>query len=162
MPPVVWETALADLLGELSGIQSDLLAVLTDKRSRLLGSDTSSLPALQAREEELVQRLQACQERRQALLARASEEGLPSNNLTNLADALPAPQRKQIAPQIREASARMRLLQHHSLTNWVLVQRTLIHLSQLLEIIATGGRLKPTYGKDDVVPSGGALVDQAA
>ena len=49
----------------------------------------------------------------------------------------------------------MRLLQHHSLTNWVLVQRTLIHLSQVLEIIATGGRLKPTYGKDDSADSGG-------
>ena len=63
---------------------------------------------------------------------------------------------------MREATARMRLLQHHSLTNWVLVQRTLIHLSQMLEIIATGGRLKPTYGKDDSVNSGGFLVDQAA
>jgi hypothetical protein len=75
---------------------------------------------------------------------------------------LPQSERQKLTPTMREATARMRLLQHHSLTNWVLVQRTLIHLSQMLEIIATGGRLKPTYGKDDSVNSGGFLVDQAA
>ena len=107
-------------------------------------------------------RLQACQERRQALLAQAAAEGLPANDLKSLADALPASERSALSPRIREAAARMRLLQHHSLTNWVLVQRTLIHLSQVLEIIATGGRLKPTYGKGDSVDSGGVLVDQAA
>jgi hypothetical protein len=53
-------------------------------------------------------------------------------------------------------------LQHQSLTNWVLVQRTLLHLSQLIEIIATGGRLKPTYGKGSDHQAGGALVDRAA
>jgi hypothetical protein len=53
-------------------------------------------------------------------------------------------------------------VQHHSLTNWVLVQRTLIHLSQMLEIIATGGRMKPTYGEGGRTDAGGSLVDQAA
>jgi flagellar biosynthesis/type III secretory pathway chaperone len=153
---------LASLLAELSAIQTDLLRVLTDKRHRLLTSDTASMETLRAKEEELIGRLQACQERRQALLAQAAVEGLPSSDLTSLADALPAHERTALSPRIREAAAHMRLLQHHSLTNWVLVQRTLIHLSQVLEIIATGGRLKPTYGKGDSADSGGILVDQAA
>jgi flagellar biosynthesis/type III secretory pathway chaperone len=153
---------LASLLAELSAIQTDLLAVLTDKRHRLLTSDTAAMEALREKEAELIGRLQACQERRQALLAQAAAEGLPSSNLTSLAGALPASERNSLSPRIREATARMRILQHHSLTNWVLVQRTLIHLSQVLEIIATGGRLKPTYGKGDSVDSGGVLVDQAA
>jgi flagellar biosynthesis/type III secretory pathway chaperone len=153
---------LASLLAELSAIQTDLLAVLTDKRHRLLTSDTAAMEALREKEAELIGRLQACQERRQALLAQAAAEGLPSSNLTKLAEALPASERTALSPRIREAAARMRILQHHSLTNWVLVQRTLIHLSQVLEIIATGGRLKPTYGKGDSLDSGGVLVDRAA
>ncbi len=160
-PPVAWDSELASLLAELSDIQTDLLEVLTDKRSRLLSADLEALRAMQSREAELVGRLQACHERRLALLARAADEGLPSANLTSLAAALPSEQRQHLTPQLREASARIRLLQHHSLTNWVLVQRTLLHLSQLLEIIATGGRLKPTYGKNDCAPTGGSLVDQA-
>src|SRR6266566_6441076 len=151
-------TDLASLLAELSAIQTDLLGVLTDKRQRLLTSDTAAMEALRAKEEELIGRLQACQERRQALLAQAATEGLPSSDLKTLAEAFPTSEQTALSPEIREAAARMRLLQHHSLTNWVLVQRTLIHLSQVLEIIATGGRLKPTYGKDDSANSGGFLV----
>jgi hypothetical protein len=61
---------------------------------------------------------------------------------------------------MRQAALRARLLRHEGLVNWVLVQRTLIHLSQLLEIIATGGRLQPTYRKEESLRAGGALVDQ--
>ncbi len=156
------ETALAELLAELSAIQSEMLAVLADKRHRLLTSDTAAMEALREREAALIDRLQACQNRRLALLAQAAAEGLPSRDLRSVAAALPTPQREKLTPQMRESAARMRLLQHHSLTNWVLVQRTLIHLSQVLEIIATGGRLRPTYGKDDTTNPGGFLVDQAA
>jgi hypothetical protein len=67
-----------------------------------------------------------------------------------------------LGDSLRQASHRARLLQHHSLVNWVLVQKTLIHLSQLLEIIATGGRLQPTYQRDGTVQATGALVDRAA
>jgi len=67
-----------------------------------------------------------------------------------------------LTTQMHDAATRGRILQHKSLSNWVLVQRWLIHLSQLLEIIATGGQLQPTYGKDATNSSGGSLVDQAA
>ena len=162
LPPIAWEAELAGLLAELSDIQSELLTVLADKRHLLLSTPLESMAAVQSREAELIGRLQAAQERRLALLARAAGEGLPSADLTSLAAALPPQQRQQITPRLREASARIRLLRHHSLTNWVLVQRTLIHLSQMLEIIATGGRLQPTYGKNDCARSGGSLVDEAA
>ncbi len=162
MQNVAWDSELAGLLAELSGIQSDLLAVLTDKRARLLNADKWPLDELQARETDLIARLESCHERRLALLAQAASEGLPSTDLKSLADALPREQRQHFAPRIRDASARMRLVQHHSLANWVLVQRTLIHLSQVLEIIATGGRPEPTYGMRDSARTGGALVDHAA
>ena len=64
--------------------------------------------------------------------------------------------------QVNEAAAQMRLLQHQSLTNWVLAQRSILHLSQLLEIIATGGQLQPTYGRGDSPTPSGALVDKEA
>ena len=67
-----------------------------------------------------------------------------------------------LAQEIDDSSTRMRLLQHQSLTNWVLAQRSILHLSQLLEIIATGGRLQPTYGRDESSASSGALVDREA
>jgi hypothetical protein len=56
----------------------------------------------------------------------------------------------------------MRLLQHHSLTNWVVTQRTLIHLSQMIEIVATGGRMSSTYGRPESVATSGGFVDHQA
>ena len=70
--------------------------------------------------------------------------------------------REKLGKQVKDSAAKMRLLQHHSLTNWVLAQRSLLHVSQLLEIIATGGRMQPTYGDRDALHGRGTLVNQEA
>ena len=157
-----WESELAGLLAELSHTQTDVLELLAQKRALLVSADAAGLAALEPREEAIIARLQACQQRRAGLLARATEEGRPNENLRSLARSLPRSEREQLSQQLQEASSRARLLQHHSLTNWVIVQRTLIHLAQVLEIIATGGRTEPTYGKGAPSPTSGSLVNQAA
>jgi DNA-binding transcriptional regulator YbjK len=158
-PDQSWEAEFADLLGELSRAQSELLALLAEKRSALKQADSDALSAIAGREELLVGRLQQCQDRRLRLLAQAANEGRTAPNLRALARSLSPAQHRQLMPQIDEAARRARTLQHESLTNWVIAQRTLIHLSQLLEIIATGGRLQPTYGGVAAAPCG-ALLNQ--
>jgi len=162
------EADIAGLLSDLSAVQRDLLDVLTQKRGLLAAGDSEALPAISVREQDLVTRLQACHDRRQQLLAQAADDGLPSDSIQSLSKSLPSNSRNRLRGNLDEARERSRLLQHECLTNWVLVQRTLLHLSQLIEIIATGGRMQPTYGKgldrqgqpgDAVV--GGALVDRA-
>ena len=160
--PTAWESELAAFLAELSAVQDDTLGLLGRKRRLLVSVDTEGLAAMAPDEQKLLERLQQCLERREQLLARAREQGLPSASITVLAKALPREQRQGLSGPMQTAAARMRLLQHESLTNWVLVQRTLLHLSQLLEIIATGGRMQPTYGRGEPAPAGGALVDHAA
>jgi hypothetical protein len=156
------EVEVAQLLSDLSNVQEELLQVLTEKRALLLASDMEGMAAMQPREAQMIVRLQTCQEERGRLLARAAADGMPADNLRTLAAALPVERRVNLGDQLKAASSRARLLEHHSLANWVVVQRTLIHLSQMLEIIATGGRLQPTYGKSESVASGGSLVDHAA
>jgi flagellar biosynthesis/type III secretory pathway chaperone len=161
MSPLL-ETELATLLNDLLAGQDELLAILAKKRQLLGTADIEGLRAISAQEGELIGTLQQCLERREQLLARAAEEGLPSLTIAALADALPAPRRRPLTQQVELAGVRAKLLQQQSLVNWVIIQRTLIHLSQLLEIIATGGRLQPTYGEGKVSQSSGALVDRAA
>jgi flagellar biosynthesis/type III secretory pathway chaperone len=157
-----WESQLASLLSDLLAVQDELLTLLTKKRELLLNADTAGLAVLAPHEERLLSTLQGCLTRREELLARANREGLPAADIRSLTAALPSVQRQQLHGQVQLATARTRLLQHHSLTNWMVVQRTLIHLSQLLEIIATGGRLQPTYGEGAPVNASGSLVDRAA
>lgn len=161
-----WEQAITQLLAELGGTQQELLAVLAEKRARLAAVDISGMTELQAREQSLLERLKACHARREELLAAAKSEGLPGDSMTSLAKhAAPAGKGssgEKLRKELATSASRMRLLQTQSLTNWVVAQRSLLHVSQMLEIIATGGRLQPTYGVGDGVHARGGLVDHDA
>jgi hypothetical protein len=157
-----WEHELGALLEELSSVQEELLSVLVAKKDCLAAADMEGLPDLQLRELALGERLQACHRRRGELLAAAKEQNLPGDSIGRLAATLPARQRDKLDKQVKESEGRMRLLQNQSITNWVLAQRSLLHVSQLLEIIATGGRLQPTYGEGETVHAVGSLVNQEA
>ena len=162
MDTQLWESEIGALLSELSATQSELLGLLKEKRRLLVASDVPGLQALTAREEAVVERLQTCQDLRARLLAKAAEQQLPGDSIRALAKAMPASARKELLSQVEDASRRFRLLEHHSLANWVLIQRSLLHLSQLIEMIATGGRRRPTYGNAPTCHSSGSLVDRAA
>ena len=156
-----WETELAAFLVELSDVQSQVLDVLVEKREMLSRQDSSGDDGMSGREEEVSRRLEACHTRRTQMLASAAALGLPNDSIASLAAALPDDaSRRDMNEQVRAARSQARILQHHSLTNWMLCQRTLIHLSQMLEIIATGGRLQPTYGKGGSKDTSGSLVNR--
>ena len=156
-----WQQPLTDLLADLSKTQDELLNVLTRKRELLVAGDRAGLADLQGEEARLAKQLQQCQHRRQSLLDDAADGGQPVKDLQALAEKLPATARASLRPQVRKARSRARILQHQSLTNWVLVQRTLLHLSQMIEIVATGGEKPPTYEKSGPSTSGGVLMDRA-
>lgn len=157
-----WESELAEFLTDLSAVQAESLEILSKKRELLVAADTEGLSEITKREEAVIERLGACLQRRQELLGRAAEDGLPSDSIRSLSAALPTQNKGPLSAQIQQSARHAQLLRHHSLTNWVLVQRTLIHLSQMLEIIATGGRPKPTYERGKSIGSTGALVDRVA
>jgi hypothetical protein len=156
-----WESELAALLERLSAAQRELLSLLATKRELIVRRDHLSLAALAEREGQLAAELQACQHRRQELLAQADAEGLPGGSLSELSAALPRAAASALRGPVSEARNRSRLIRHECLAQWVAVQRTVLHLSQMLEIIATGGRSQPTYGRGRSADRGGALIDQA-
>lgn len=165
-PGVDWEAAIAGLLAELSSVQEELLAVLAEKRERLGGVDLAGMTELQGREQALLERLQVCHTRREELLAQAKQEGLPADSVQSLAKGLKtsasAAEREKLRKELAASQSRMRLLQAQSLTNWVIAQRSLLHVSQMLEIIATGGRLQPTYGVGEGAQARGGMLDHEA
>lgn len=157
-----WESELAKFLTDLMAVQDETLEMLNRKRQMIIASDTAGLASTAPQEEALIQRLQECQQIREDLLRRAEQAGLPSASLEALTRALPRPQRQSLEPTMKLALARSRLLHCQSLANWLVVQKTLLHLAQMLEIIATGGRMLPTYGNGELPAVSGSLVDRAA
>ena len=165
--PSSLEADVASLLNDLLAGQGELMAVLNRKRNLLATMGMArwtakAWPPSPTMNSGMLGVLQDCLTRRQALLARAASEGLPSGSIQALTNALPPPHREPLARQVAAAGSRAKLLQTQSLTNWIIIQRTLIHLSQLLEIIATGGRIQPTYGKAGSSRSSGVLLNQEA
>jgi hypothetical protein len=158
-----WESEIVALLDELMQAQDAMLDVLSQKRQCMARNDLEGMQALDASEEQARQRLEACHRRRQQLLRAARQRNLPCESLGKLAGSPLVGARGDLGKQVQAASARLRLLQHESWTNWVVAQRSLLHYSQMLEILATGGRPDPTYKDNGVVPRrGGALLDQEA
>ena len=156
-----WESELAELLDRLASTQQQLLGLLSQKHELLMRRDHEALAALAPQEERLSAELQACHDHRQQLLERASAAGLPADSIQALTAALPAEQAESLQKPLAESQQRSQLLRHQSISQWVVVQRTVLHLSHMLEIIATGGQLQPTYGKGGTAENSGALMDQA-
>ncbi len=158
-----WERELAKFLQEVTTIQGRLLDLLQRKQRVLAAADTDGLTALALEEGTIEEELKECLARRAKLLEKAASQGLPADRITNLAGAVGAS--RQLKRQLAEAAHQARLVQIHNLTNWMLNQRALIHLSQLIEIIATGGRRHPTYHYDtnqSLPETQGVLVDHNA
>ncbi len=158
---IAWESELAKLLGRLSDSQQHLLGLLDRKREMLINRDHLGLSALVPEEEKLCVELQACHDRRQQLLDEAAAAGMPADSIRSLAKVLPKGESQSLSRTLDEANNRSRLLRHHCVAQWVAIQRTMLHLSHMVEIIATGGQLKPTYGKGGTAATSGALMDQA-
>lgn len=156
-----WESELAALLERLAAAQRELLSLLSTKRQLIVAGDHEALAATATRESELAAELQACQQRREELLRQADAAGLPGRSLAELSAALPRPTAAALEGSVAEARRRAGLIRHECLAQWVAIQRSVLHLSQMLEIIATGGRSQPTYGKGRLSERGGALIDQA-
>lgn len=165
-PSMDLDAQLAELLQELSGVQGELLEVLSEKRRFILRGDTVAMNGLGSRETAIMSRLETCHRRRGELLSEAKATGMPAATLSDLAKrispAAAAGQTSQSEKEIDAAREKFRKLQSESLSNWVLAQRSLLHVSQLLEIIATGGQIQPTYEKDASNQVRGNLVDSEA
>jgi flagellar biosynthesis/type III secretory pathway chaperone len=159
---IAWENEVAAFLQGLSVVQAKSLDVLTRKRQAIMANDHASLAAMDAEEQQLVHELQECLDHRERLLLKARNDDLPGDSIHSLTTALPKENRDALVSQVSQASLRSRLLQHHALVNWVLIQKTMLHLSQLIEIMATGGRMQPTYEREGKSCPTGVLVDRAA
>lgn len=154
------ETEVLTYLEDLSTVQEELLALLVAKRAAISVGDLDQLSELGVREVAVQERMAELQIRRSEILATAQSEGIVCDSLEDLAGSARSEDSPILAREVKEAKQRMRLLQHETLTNWVVEQTSLLHVSRMLEIIACGGRLQPTYGKGGDSQNRGTLVDR--
>ena len=133
-----FETDLVELLNELSTVQDELFDVLQRKRDRMAGGDLQGMRSLEPAEAALQDRLTQCHERRAQMLDEASASGLPHGSLGELASVLPSESAGKLQKQVKQSADRMRMLQHNSLKNCVIAQRSLFNVSKMINCVFCG------------------------
>jgi len=155
------ESAMASLLDEMTRVQEALLSLLRRRREAMSRGDLSELEQVGEMERGIHAELGECLKRREALLVEARQAGLEGKTLAEVARRFPEERAEAMDRKMGESRKLVEEVRLESLTNWVVAQRSLLYVSQMLEIIATGGRIRPTYLSSDALTRG-SLVDQEA
>lgn len=155
------ESSIASLLDEMTRVQEGLLSLLRRRREAMSRGDLGELEQVGELEQAIHAELERCLVRREALLQEARELGMRGDTLSELARHLPSGGPRDWDRKLGDSRRLVEEVRLESLTNWVVAQRSLLYVSQMLEIIATGGRIRPTYSQSDALTRG-SLVDQEA
>ena len=161
-------SAVADYLDEYLDVQQALLDVMTAKLDVRTKRTLEEARALDAREAELVERLKACVEKRQGLLVDPELNAVGAPTLKRLVEAVAESDEDEdeadatLFRRFDAAEKNNRELRMRSVSAWVLAQRSVVHWSQMLEIVAAQGQNVPTYKRDRKLRSRGALMDREA
>jgi FlgN protein len=159
---------LMNFLSSLEQTQDAMIELLASKRRALDKFQPEELARLAPREEELATQLGALIAKRAEILAQARSAGISAETLKELAgaigrhsgDARLAAAVAAANTRITRAQERTMQLRHESWIHWIISHKNYQHYSDVLEMIAHGGRASPTYG-DPPGGGGGALLDAA-
>ncbi|MGL6225438.1 MAG: flagellar export chaperone FlgN [Thermoguttaceae bacterium] len=159
-----WETEISAFLSELSLLQEETLYLLKQKGDLLAQSKTEEIEAMKEHESQVLAKMTLLLQQREKMLQIAKAENLPHDSIESLAQRidLESPENNRLGEKCRQSVHQARLLQHQSLTNWVLTQRSLIHVAQVLEMISSRGKPRGTYNRRQNKEShsiGGTLLD---
>jgi|GEM_PF-5973772 len=152
------------LMDDILDVQSDLFAAISEKRKALIETDIDAITALIAREETLAGKLNECSERREVLLKIAKKVGVKAASVRAVVSSLPSKNRASLEAKIGKIERQAKMLKSQNLTNLLVIQKTLLHLSKMVEIIATGSPEKTIYSNGQsgsTSDCSGKLVDHA-
>ncbi|MEZ6046895.1 MAG: hypothetical protein R3C11_15210 [Planctomycetaceae bacterium] len=150
-------------LTELVNIQSELFNLFRDQGPLLYGEDPQRIQQFVQQKTLLVQKLNQKLLQREELLQRARKAGITGRSLQEVIGQMSGDIISELNRLI-ELSTRLTLhLRQESWKQWVFLQRSHQHHSEILELIAHRGKKSPTYhAKSNREATGGAILDASA
>ncbi|MCL2004683.1 MAG: flagellar protein FlgN [Planctomycetaceae bacterium] len=156
------KTDIKTFLTQLAESQSQMLTVLHKKQAILVKPEKDALPMIAAEEEKVLGRMQAMLDRREELLTTARLRNVPCDSIEQLCGHF-FPNNFEIQKVLAETRHRTQQISLLAYTNWTMSRKSLIHVSQILELLETRGQGKTTYQpqpKSD--RANGSFVDRVA
>jgi hypothetical protein len=99
--------------------------------------------------------------RRDELLKLAKSQGIVVSTLRELASRLDDPERSLTTSATR-MKQKMEAIHYRSLSHWISCQKAWLHYSDLVQLIATGGRKSMSLGSTRSSAQGGVILDAKA
>ncbi len=151
------------LLDAIEETQSALGVTYRDKRAAIREANAPEIERLTKVEERLVVDLQVHLRVREQILQYARQRGLPSDSLGSVVRTFDEPIQEQLLAQLERTREMADANRRESWILWIVCKQSLRFLSEMIELIATGGRRNPIYlarsGGGMELSTGGALLD---
>ena len=151
---------LQDFLNQLIDAQTQMLAVLHKKQTILVKPEKEAVAQISAEEEKTLETMQNVLHRREELLTTARLQNIRGDSVEQLCEHF-FPRNLEVQRMLGDIKHRSHQIRLLAYTNWTLSRKSLIHVSQILELLETGGRGKATYQPQTSSTRSG-LVDRVA
>ena len=156
------KTDLIDFLNRLIETQKQMLAVLHRQQAVLVRPEKEAMALVTADEEVVREKMQQVFSRREELLTAARLQNISGDSIEQLCEHF-FPRNIEVQKKLDEARHRRDQIRLLAYTNWTMSRKSMIHLSQILELLETRGQGKTTYHpQSKSVTSRGTSVDRVA
>jgi flagellar biosynthesis GTPase FlhF len=135
---------IQNFLHQLAEAQEQTIAVLQKKQAILVKPEKEALASISAEEEEMLKELQDVLNRREEIITSARLQNIQGDSIEQLCEHF-FPRNVEVEKLLIEARHRVQRIQLLAFTNWRMSRQSLNHISQILELLETGGQGKTTY-----------------
>jgi len=156
------KTDIQNFLHQLIETQSHVLTVLKKKQTILVKPEKEAIALVTAEEEEVLDKMQKIRQQQEELLTAARLQNVRGDSIEQLCGYF-FPHNTDIQKLLDEAKHRAHQISLLAYTNWTIARKSLIHVSQILELLETQGQGKTTYQpQTHTDTSRGGFVDRVA
>jgi flagellar biosynthesis/type III secretory pathway chaperone len=152
---------ILNFLTHLIESQQQMLAVLHKKQAILVRPEQEAMALVTAEEEQSLATMQEILQRREDILTSARLHNVPGDSIEQLCGHF-FPHNIEVLKLLEEARHRTHQIRLLAYTNWTMSRKSLIHVSQILELLETQGKGKTTYRQRPPADGSGSLVDRVA
>jgi len=157
------KTEILDFLNQLLEAQTQTLTVLHKQQTILVRPTKETAATVSVDVEEALETMQQVLNRREELLTSARLQNIRSDSIEQLCEHFFS-HNFDVQKLLIEAKNRTQQIHLLAYTNWTMTRKSQIHVSQILELLATRGRGKTTYQPRSKggTSSSGSQVDRVA
>lgn len=138
------KTDILNFLHQIAETQEQTVTVLRKKQTILVKPEKEAMASITAEEEAALAKMQQVLKWREEILTSARLQNIPGETIEQLCEHF-FPHNADVQKLLDAVKQRTQQIQLTAYTNWRMSRMSMIHISQILELLETRGQGKATY-----------------